>query len=394
MQTAKQRSACMKASDVAVIGGGVMGTSIAYFLAKRGVENVIVFEKNQIASGATGRSLGGVRNLFSHPLNVGLMNQNVAFFRELQSHLGEAITYHQTGYLYLLRNQAVRKAWEGRLDTYDRAGVDVDFLTTTETTERVPMVDTSDVEGAFFGRDCGFIDPHRTNQAFARAATDAGVTIRTGTAVLDVETASGEVQALVTEENTYKPDVVVNAAGPWVDRVASLAGVSLPVDNVQSGYLVMEATEARNTPLIIDETTAIRFRADVNGEMLVGLEKKPVDGPDEAARITQADKIRTLEAACEVVPALEDLDITGHWTGILTTTPDGHPVLGETAVDGFYVAGGFSGHGLMMAPIVSQALADQIVTGSTDLFAIDALGPNRFEKPDRIEPEEKSTSTA
>lgn len=374
-----------------VIGGGAIGTSVAYFLAKKG-SDVVLLEQNQIASGATGRALGGVRNLFSHPITVELMNRNIEFFSNFSENVSDEFEFHRSGYLFLLRNEEIRSVWEQRMDLYQRLGVNAEFITPFDVEERVDCIDVSDFEGALLGNDCGFIDPHLTTQAFAKAAKAEGAEVKTGTPVEDVLVSNGRVTGVETSIGRFDADNVVNATGAWGNELSSKVGVELPVDFVQHGYLVLDTLGIRDSPLIIDESRDTNFRAEANGETVVSLEKKPLETRVDTPRVRQEDKIRALERVSGLIPGISDLSIKNHWTGVLATTPDGHPIVGETDVDGLYVACGFSGHGLMMSPTVGMAISDAIVTGSTDVIDFDQLGPDRFDGPERLTPEAKTTS--
>lgn len=281
----------MTPGTTAVIGGRAIGTSVAYFLAKKGYSNVVLFKQNQIASGATGWALGGVRNLFSHPVTVKLMNQNIEFFSNFAENVSDEFEFHRPGYLFLLRNEEIRSAWEQRMDLYQRLYVNAEFITNSEVEDLVDCIDVSDFDGALFGKDCGFIDPHLTTRAFAQAARTEGAEVKTGTAVKGVHTSNGRVTGVETSTGQYD---VVNATGARGNEISSMVDIELPVDYVQHGYLVLDTLGIQNSPLIIDESQDTNFRAEANGETVVSLEKKSLENRIDTPRVRQEDKISVL----------------------------------------------------------------------------------------------------
>ncbi|MFC7173190.1 NAD(P)/FAD-dependent oxidoreductase [Haloplanus litoreus] len=373
-----------------VIGGGAIGTSVAYFLAKKG-SDVVLLEQNQIASGATGRALGGVRNLFSHPITVELMNRNIEFFSNFSENVSDEFEFHRSGYLFLLRNEEIRSVWEERMDLYQRLGVNAEFITPLEVEERIDCIDVSDFEGALLGKDCGFIDPHLTTQAFANAAKAEGADVKTGTPVEDVLVSNGRVTGVETSIGRFDADNVVNATGAWGNELSSKVGVELPVDFVQHGYLVLDTLGIRDSPSL-STSRATRTSERKQTERRWSASKK---APGKPRRYAPSPSGRQ-----DTRPREGEWTHTGHLRSpdqepldrSTATTPDGHPIVGETDVDGLYVACGFSGHGLMMSPTVGMAVSDAIVTGSTDVIDFDQLGPDRFDGPERLTPEAKTTS--
>jgi sarcosine oxidase subunit beta len=374
-----------------------VGASVLFQLTELGCEDVVLFERNQVASGATGRALGGVRNLFSEPASIELMNDNIDFFRNFEDRTGESVEYNQAGYLFLFRDDATEQAWRDRLSLYEHHDMDVRLLSATEVQERWPGLATDAIQGALLGADCGFVDPHRVTQGLVKAGIDRGGTVETGVEVTGITTSADGVETVETDSGAYTVDHVVNAAGPWAPDVAELVDVSIPFEFVQSGYLVTDSIGPTNSPLIVDERLGSHVRATENGEFLVGIEGEELTDPTGTGRITQAELLRSLEVAERLFPAIERAEVKNEWTGVLSVTEDGHPIVGPTDVDRYHVACGFSGHGLMMAPFVGKAIAETILTGTTDVLPLEAFSLNRFARPPedrRLPPEEKSTSTA
>lgn len=378
----------METPRVAIIGGGAIGTSAAFHLAQEGAE-VELFERDSIASGSTGRALGGVRYLFAHPLSVAAMTHGLRFFERFEEETGIDLAFEQDGYLYVFRNEAVEERWRSRIEAYRDRGFDPRILSPSEIPDVCDLVDVSDLRGGLFAPECGFVDPHSVAHAFARAARDRGATVRTSTAVESIAVEDGTIVGIDTDDGRYEADVVLNAAGPWTRRLARTVGVDLPVSFVKSGFAILDTERNETGPFVADQALGARFRLGGVEELYVGLELEAIDGPDVPLTVTAEERVAALSTAAELAPEIADLGIVDEWRGVLTTTPDGHPVLGPIGPEGHLVATGFSGHGLMLAPSAGRALADGIIGGRSDVMDLEALSPGRFEAGTPLASEEK-----
>lgn len=378
----------MTTPRVAVVGGGAIGTSAAFHLARAGVE-VELFERDSVASGSTGRALGGVRYLFAHPLSVAAMAHGIDFFERFGDETGIDLQFERDGYLYVFRNEAVEERWRSRVEYYREHGFDPRVLSPAEVRDVCDMVDVSGLRGGLFAPECGFVDPHSVADAFARAASDHGATVRTGAAVNGIAVEDGVVRGVDTDSGRHDADVVLNAAGPWAGEVARTAGVDLPLSFVKSGFMRLESDRRESGPFVVDEALGARFRVGGVDELYVGLNVASIEGPDAPLTVSTEDRLAALDTAAELAPELGERGVVDEWTGVLTTTPDGHPLLGPVGPEGHLVAGGFSGHGLMLAPPVGRALADCVREGRSDVMDLEALSPRRFEAGTPLESEGK-----
>lgn len=381
---------------VAVIGGGIVGTSVLYHLAERGETDVVLLEQDQLGSGSTSGAVGGVRHVFSHPANVDAGEWNLRFYREFEERVGQPLTVDESGYVYLFASGAERDHWERQKELYDDRGLDTRLLTPAETGGLFGPLDTSDIVGSFHAPDCLHLDPYTATQGFATAARERGATVRTGTTVEDVTVEDGAVDAVVTDGETYEPDRVVNAAGGWAPEVGAMVGLDLPIDRFVRRILVTEEMAAGPTPLFIDRERQCYFRAERNGGVVLcdtGNDVEDVTSPAHAGGSPGHDYYVSALSKVEThVPDVVDAEVINDWAGVQTSTPDGHPLLGETGVDGFSLACGFNGLGVMVAPTVGRALADALLGlgEPSDVLDIGRLGLDRFDRPpsDRIEAEE------
>lgn len=371
--------------DVAVVGGGAIGTSTLFHLAADHDVRGILFEKGQLGSGSTGKAAGGVRNTFTSPANIAVGNRAIEYFRNFADRVGEEVPFRQDGYMYLFHSEAAAERWRDRAALFRRHGVGAELLSPAGAAEKFPPLDADAIGGALFGPDCGHVDPHRLTQAFGRAATERGATVHTGTAVTDVRVEDGAVAAVETETGTHEVDAVLNAAGPWAARVAGMVGLDVPLDLLVRRIVVLEGLSDADGPLAIDPERECYFGAEPDGSLLVcntGEDIHDIEDPDAATdqRVGYDYHLATAETVSELVPALPDLSVRNGWSGLQTHAPDGHAIVGPTAIDGFYLGCGFSGHGVQQSPVVGGALADMMVRGGTDRVDAAAFSPARFEE--------------
>lgn len=381
-------------AEVAIVGGGAIGTSVLFHLANRhDMTDAVLFEKNQLGSGSTGKAAGGVRNTFSNEMNIELGNRNIEFFQNFEEEVGEDLEFRQTGYMYLFHDQEHERMWRDRASFYADHDVNAEVIDPNEAAEIFEHIDPSAFEGALYAPDCGHVDPHRLTQAFGKAAVDRGTTVKTKTAVTDVTVADGRVTELESEAGTYEVNKVVNAAGPWASRFGQMAGVDIPIDLMMRRIMVTSPVEDSNSPLILDEERECYFESEKNGSLLVcDMEQDvhDIENPDTAVAenigydyyLTATKKVERL------VPKLGELDVINGWAGLQSHTPDGHAILGPTDVKGYLLACGFSGHGVQQSPTVGAAMADLLVEGETDVLDVEHLSLGRFADGNRIEPEE------
>lgn len=379
---------------VVVIGGGVVGTSTLFHLTERGCTDAVLVEKGQLGSGSTSKAIGGIRNVFSHPHTVETGNRCLDFYRDFEGRVGTPLEVERTGYIYLCHTETALDEWAERKAMLDGHGVSSRLLTPAEVGERFPPLDTSDLAGAFLGRDCGHLDPHTATAGFAEAAVEAGASVRTNTPVEDLLTDGGGVTGVCTPDGEIGADRVVCAAGPWTPALAATVGVDVPVDLSARRIAVTEPIEPANSPLLIDRELRCYFRTEGSGSMLlcdIDGDITDVEDPGSvgAGNVGYDYYLQALSKVEQLVPSVADLQVTNGWAGVQAASPDGHPILGPTGVEGFSVACGFSGLGVMMAPAYGRALADHAVAGETDALDLERLTLERFadDGVDRLVPE-------
>lgn len=376
--------------EVVVIGGGIVGLASAYYLADRGV-SVTVFEQGSIGGGSTGRAVGGIRAQYSTRVNVELSLASFPVWESFEEEFGVDIAYRRTGYLFLARSSETASVFRENVAMQNDLGVPSEFVQPNEALEYCPgLCADAFVAGTYSPTD-GFADPHLALQGYAGAARDAGVSVHTATAVTGIHLDDGSVSGVTAGGRDVAADIVVNAAGPWGGRVASMAGIELPVRPKRRQVLVVDPEVAvpEDVPLTIDLDTGSYFRPEREGVSLVGGhfddDDDPDADPDAYSESFDLDwAAEALDRASTVASYFgPDTTIRRGWAGLYAVTPDHHPIIEET-LPGFVNAIGFSGHGFQHAPATGRLVTELAVDGSASLVDIDRLGSDRFVDGDLV----------
>lgn len=368
-------------AQVVIIGGGVIGTSVAYHLARLGCRDILLLEREPgLGSGSTGRSVGGIRHQFSTKTNIELSIHSIRKFHQFTEETGHPAQFHWVGYLFLLDNEADWVQFQQNVALQQSLGVhDVRLLTPGEARDLVPQLEVDDLLGATFCPRDGFGDPYEVCQGYAAAAKRLGACIRTGVEVTAIDVEHGRVKAVRTRAgDVIVTEWVVNAAGPYAGIVGEMAGVHLPIQPYRRQVFITEAFNALapDIPMTVDFGPSFYFRREGAG-ILFGMTDK--DEPPSFNLNTDARWLeRIIEHALHRVPVLADARVMRGWGGLYDTTPDGNPILGPVPeVQGFLVAAGFSGHGFMHSPMTGQLIAEIIVQGQPSLD-LEPLSIRRF----------------
>jgi len=373
--------------DALVVGGGVVGLSAAYSLADRGADVTLV-EKGSLGAGSTARAAGGIRSQFSTRVNVELSLASKPVWNAFEERFGVDIGLRKNGYLFLARTDASAERFRENVEMQRELGAESELLTPAEATEHCPGIDPDSFVAATYNPDDGVADPNLAVQGYAAAAREAGVDIRTKTAVTDIHLDDGRVVGVDVsadgETERLAVDHVVNAAGAWAARVGDLAGVDLPIAPRRRQIAVVEPSVPvpESAPLTIDLDTGSYFRPERDGVALVGghfAEDDPDADPD---RYDEGMDIAWAAEAVERAGAYTEYfgpetRIRRGWAGLYAVTPDHHPIV-ETSIPGLVTAAGFSGHGFQHAPATGRIVADLVLAGETDVVDLSALARERF----------------
>jgi sarcosine oxidase subunit beta len=373
-------------ADAVIIGGGVNGCSLAYRLAKKGFDVVLV-EKKYLSSGATGACGAGIRQQWSTRENASLAIQSVKIFEQLSRELCQDIEFRQGGYLIAVHDEKEMKQAEKNVLMQRSLGLKVDILKPEDITDVVPILDVKNMRaiGATFCPTDGHANPFKTTFAYADAARKLGVEINTHTTVIDVKATKKVIRAVVTDKGIIQTSVVVNAAGIDSKSIAAMANVKLPLIPFRKEIMATERLQPLFEAMVISFKDGIYFSQQKEGQIVGGI---PI--PDEKSGYKTMPTFSFLQHMAQTLtryaPVLKHVNLLRHWTGFYDVTPDARPILGEVKeMKGFIQCNGFSGHGFMISPMVSNLLTKLIVDGKTS-DVLNSLSLDRF-KGKKIEKE-------
>jgi sarcosine oxidase subunit beta len=370
-----------RTADVAIIGGGVHGCSIAWHLAKEGVDTVL-FERDYLSSGASGRSAAGIRHQFGTTVNCRLSVYNMEKFPVLQDELGyEAdLEYDPSGYLWIAYSETQLCQLEKNVKLQNSLGIDSKVLTPEEIQEVAPHLNTEGMIGASWNEKDGHINPHTLTFAYGDAAKREGARIFTETEVTGLEMVNGKVRKVKTAKGDWDVDAVVCAAGPWSVDVARWVGLDVPITPERHQLIVTEPVERMKHPMTLCLDDGSYWKQCPNGTFLLGW-----GNPDEKKDTSFESSWQFLEEVTQRVlakmPILAGIRGVRQWTGPYDLTPDQQAIVGATPVEGFYIDCGWSGHGLQFGPSVGRIMSE-IVMGKEPFIDVSMFRYTRFEEDD------------
>jgi len=370
-----------KTADIVIIGGGVMGSSCAYHLAKAGVRDVVLLEKDvYFGQGATGRCAGGVRYQFATEINIRLSIASLAMLEDFRDETGVDPAYRQCGYLFVLTRPEDVKAFERNVDLQRRLGVQTEWLSGDDVRSRLPHMRFEDaLAGTFHAKD-GLADPNSIVMGYVQAARRMGARCLTEAEVVGLEVQNGRIVAVETRLGRAQTHTVINAAGPWAGLIGAMAGVEIPIAPVRRQMLTTTPLPdlPKDFPFVIDFAQSLYFHREGDG-ILTGM-SNPSQEPGFDQGIDEEWELVAMEAALERLPMLEKAGRLAGWAGLYEITPDSHPIFGPTPVEGFFVVGGFSGHGFMHGPVAGQIMTEYLLEGSPRTVDVTPLNLARFDE--------------
>ena len=371
-------------AEVVVVGGGVMGTSIAFHLAEAGSE-VLLVERDALASGSTSRAAGGVRAQFSDELNIAIALRSLEAFDRFQDRPGAEIDLHKVGYLFLLDREEDVRVFERSVALQNEHGVPSRLVDPAEAKRLSPLAGVDGVLAATFCPIDGHASPEAVVQGYAAGARAHGAVIATNCELTGIEVESGEIRAVQTSGGRVECATVVCAAGVWSAAVGAMVGLPLPViPYLREVGFTQPLPGAGRPPLTIDFTTSFYFHGEGEG-LLFGMADRAQEPGLDVRR--DPDWLEKVFAVAERrAPALCDAGIAGGWSGFYEATPDHNALIGEwDGVSRFFYATGFSGHGFLQGPAVGEIVRD-LVLERTPFVDVAPLAVDRFSS-DRLRPE-------
>lgn len=375
-------------AEVIIVGGGAHGCSIAYHLARKGWKDIVLLERKYLAGGATGRSAAGIRHQFGTEINIRLSMESVKRMERLEEELEypDSIELMQKGYLMLAYSEKELGLFCDNMErqkSIDPAN-QTEILTPRQVGEIIPLLNLDGVYGASFNPRDGHANPFHVTQAFAEAARRLGVDIHTGVEVAGIEKKGSRVTGAVTRPGgRISAPVIVNAAGAHGRLLGEAVGLDIPVIPERHQILVTEPLAMFLWAMVISFTHGTYFKQTPHGSLLMGVgdpEHEVKDFNERSSRQFLQDVARKITFH---MPALGNVNVVRQWAGLYDITPDAQGIVGETAVGGFYLDLGWSGHGFQLAPAVGQVMAE-IISGEKPFIDVSCLSLERFARGELI----------
>lgn len=356
----------IETADVVIIGGGIVGSSVAYHLAESGCANILIIEREERQGlGSTSKSMGGVRAQFATPINIQMSLYSIDFFSRFEEVTGQTADYRAHGYLFCATTETHLKYLRDNQERQRAFGLkNAEMVSREDIVKMVPQMIADDIIGAAYCPTDGFVDPYGVMTGFAKRAKELGARVWLDTAVTGLIVENGALAGVRTTRGDVSTRNVVNAAGPWAAGVAQMAGVELPVSPLRRQIVKTQRCDflPAKFPMVIDMSTGFHFRREGEAVLMAWPDDEETYGLKTAFTHDFLEKILT--RAVGRVPQFADLPVNPKqcWAGMYEVSPDHHAIIGSApGVKGLFFANGFSGHGVMHSPASGRITADLIL---------------------------------
>jgi sarcosine oxidase subunit beta len=365
-----------KTADCVIVGGGVIGVSVAYRLAQAGMKPLLL-ERDVLGGGSTGRCAGGVRQQFSTEVNVRVGMLSRQLLERFKEETGHDPDFRQIGYLFLADDQAEAQAFARNVEMQHRVGLkEVRLIDSDEVGELVPQLRVDDIAAATFCPTDGLAGPNEVTMGYASAAQANGATVVEKCEVERVLIEHDRVVGVETRDGSVRTELVIDCAGPYAAQLAQTAHASVPVLPYRRHIFITETSPVgADVPMMVDFHTSLYMHPEGPGLLLGMSDRSEPSSFDTTVSWEFLEKLT--EQASRRLPSIEQVGIMTGWAGLYEISPDNQAIVGESEVSGFWLCCGFSGHGFMQAPAMGLLLS-QLITGKPTSFDITAFSPSRF----------------
>ncbi|MCX6554682.1 MAG: FAD-binding oxidoreductase [Candidatus Aminicenantes bacterium] len=349
--------------DVIVIGGGIIGLASAYHLSRRG-QKVLVLEKKYPGSGSTGRCIGGIRQQFSTPGTIRLMQESVRQFRLMKEEFGFPVEYSEGGYLFLAHDPQRLEIFKAILPVQKKLGLAVEILDAAACLKIAPQLNPDGLLGGVFSPEDGQAYPFKVIEGYIQEIKRLHSQVRFFTEVSEILLENGAVIGVkTTAGETFHSRVLLNAAGPWAQEIGRMAGLELPIAPEEHEAFITDRVPPLFATMVVDyRADGCYFYQRSNGQVIGCY--SPV--PNKPGIITESSLeflVEMSKRTARLVPKLATARVIRHWGGCYSMTPDGSPFIDKTEIAGFYVANGMCGHGFMFSPAIGRYVSEIILDG-------------------------------
>ncbi|HNY37346.1 MAG TPA: FAD-binding oxidoreductase [Petrotogaceae bacterium] len=367
-------------ANVVVIGGGVVGCSIAYNLALQGISDVVLIEKSFLASGSTGRCGAGVRQQWGTKMNCLLAQKSMEILENMNDilHTKRDIELKQKGYLLLAYTEKEMNQFKKNVELQNSLGIASKIITPAQAREIVPYLNTEKLLGGAFYEKDGHANPFLVTNAYAQAAISLGAEVNTYTEVVSIKRNGSKIEGVQTSKGFISTDTVIDAAGGYSKEIGKMAGVDIPVYPQRHQILVTDPVDEVLGPMVMSFSYNIYCQQSPQGSFIMGY-GDPTEPRDYNINSSWRFLEEMAEKAVWLLPPLKNLRVVRQWSGLYTMTEDRQPLICKAdEAENFYMACGFSGHGFMIAPMVGKLISEMVIGKK---LSIDIeLNYKRFEK--------------
>jgi glycine/D-amino acid oxidase-like deaminating enzyme len=379
-------------ADIIVIGAGVMGSSIAYHLAKTGGEGkkVVLLEKKVPAGGPSGKSHAVMPQYYTLEPLARMTSESWRFYLNFDKIVGKDPVFHKVGILWAYQESLAEK-WKMNVAHVQKYNLAPKIISDREIKEISPQFYLPEFYAAAYDRDGGYVDSHRAVDGFVSAASEMGVNVLPYTRVEGLEAQNGRIRSVRTDKGTIEAEKIISAAGIWTRPLLQKIGFDVPITNTKVGICMMKRPSGfrGDHEVLVDYVNSCYLRAQGDAVTDIAVFEPHVDTYFDSSKsedpdnyedsVPEANLGRYVEIGARY-PGLRDATIQGTYACVYDNSPDRQPVLGEVpGVQGLFVATGFSGHGFKMAPMIGRSMSELVLSGKSQID-LGLLTPSRFKE--------------
>lgn len=368
-------------ADVVIIGGGIIGFSVAFHLARAKFGQIVVVDKGSvIGDGSTSQAAGGIRAQFAQKANIEMSIISETFYENFKEETGYEALFEQVGYLFLLSDDEQVNLFKKSYELQKSLGLPVELLKPDDIAKIVPHVRLDDIKLGTFCKKDGISDQWEFLSGFEKAAKQMGVVVELEAEVESIEVESGKISGVRTKRGHIKTPLVINCAGPYAKMIGRMVGAEVKVEPYKRQ--IVNTAELNflkaGIPMVVDVKSGLYCHKEGSGLLLGWADKDREPSFDISVEPDYTDAI--LERALDLIPQLETAKIANQWAGLYESTPDHQAIIGwESKVEGMFHCCGFSGHGIMHAP-AAGLVTSEILAGKETTIDISSYAPERFAK--------------